>query len=81
MTSPESLVHLLVLASGDSGLVSIRLGKACGRSSAVLLKGAFVILRKAVAMAWGCDSNWEKGAFLAHTGRPGLVFILDHLAG
>lgn len=79
MTSAESPVHLLVLAS-DSELVSIRLGRACGRPSAALLKGAFIILRKAVAMGWGCDCSWEKGVFLGHTERPGFVFILGHMA-
>jgi len=56
------------------------LERVCGRPSAALLKGAFIILRKAVAMGWGCDCNWEKGVFQAHSERPGLVFILDHMA-
>lgn len=42
--SPEIPVHLLVLASGDSGMVSITLERACGRPSTALLSIALLLL-------------------------------------
>lgn len=62
-------MQLLVLATGDSGMVSIRLGRVCRRPTADFLKDAFIslFLRNNVTQR-GYRRNWEKGVFGAHQG-------------
>lgn len=58
-------MQLLLLATGDSGMVSVRLGRVCRRPTADFLKDAFIslFLRKPLSLTEGTDATGRKESF------------------